>query len=174
MTVLLVCVQDFHIPHNVLILTNSSESENNSFSVSRSVNAGSSTMRGPKRRFQRNSSDSETEDELAHPLPSSPVNKRATLVPSTSGTDTEEEDESQRVRPLMPFSTTSNLQPRPAFKPTPEQEMKPLFVLDDQAGIRVPRSISMYLRTYQEEGVKFFWDRYKEGRGGILGDDMGL
>ncbi|KAG8964466.1 hypothetical protein FRC03_001782 [Tulasnella sp. 419] len=41
-------------------------------------------------------------------------------------------------------------------------------------GIMVPKSIAMFLRPYQEEGVRFFWERYKEGRGGVLGDDMGL
>ncbi|KAI0789173.1 P-loop containing nucleoside triphosphate hydrolase protein [Abortiporus biennis] len=32
----------------------------------------------------------------------------------------------------------------------------------------------MYLRDYQRDGVKFFWDRYEKGVGGVLGDDMGL
>ncbi|KIK94177.1 hypothetical protein PAXRUDRAFT_784462 [Paxillus rubicundulus Ve08.2h10] len=38
----------------------------------------------------------------------------------------------------------------------------------------VPASINTYLRPYQRDGVQFFWDLYHEGRGGILGDDMGL
>lgn len=38
----------------------------------------------------------------------------------------------------------------------------------------VPASINTYLREYQREGVRFFWDLYKQGRGGLLGDDMGL
>jgi len=38
----------------------------------------------------------------------------------------------------------------------------------------VPASINTYLREYQREGVVFFWDLYKQGRGGLLGDDMGL
>jgi SNF2 family DNA or RNA helicase len=38
----------------------------------------------------------------------------------------------------------------------------------------VPAAINTYLREYQREGVRFFWDLYDEGRGGLLGDDMGL
>lgn len=40
--------------------------------------------------------------------------------------------------------------------------------------IRVPASINTFLRPYQRDGVRFFFDRWAEGRGGILGDDMGL
>ena len=38
----------------------------------------------------------------------------------------------------------------------------------------VPGSINTYLREYQREGVLFFWELYNNGRGGLLGDDMGL
>jgi SNF2 family DNA or RNA helicase len=38
----------------------------------------------------------------------------------------------------------------------------------------VPGAINTYLRDYQRDGVKFFWRQYTEGRGGLLGDDMGL
>lgn len=38
----------------------------------------------------------------------------------------------------------------------------------------VPASINKFLRDYQREGVQFFYERYCERRGGILGDDMGL
>jgi SNF2 family DNA or RNA helicase len=38
----------------------------------------------------------------------------------------------------------------------------------------VPTAINTYLREYQREGIKFFWDKYQQGRGGLLGDDMGL
>jgi len=40
--------------------------------------------------------------------------------------------------------------------------------------MQVPASINTFLRDYQREGVKFFWKQYQEGRGGLLGDDMGL
>ena len=38
----------------------------------------------------------------------------------------------------------------------------------------VPAAINTYLRDYQRDGVRFFWRQYVEGRGGLLGDDMGL
>lgn len=40
--------------------------------------------------------------------------------------------------------------------------------------IQVPASINTHLRDYQRDGVRFFWERYQENRGGLLGDDMGL
>jgi len=40
--------------------------------------------------------------------------------------------------------------------------------------MQVPASINTFLRDHQREGVKFFWKQYQEGRGGLLGDDMGL
>jgi DNA excision repair protein ERCC-6-like 2 len=49
-----------------------------------------------------------------------------------------------------------------------------LLVLDAKHHIRVPPSLSKYLRPYQREGVQFFFQRYVLGRGAILGDDMGL
>ncbi len=38
----------------------------------------------------------------------------------------------------------------------------------------VPSSINVFLREYQRDGIQFFWERWRDGRGGILGDDMGL
>ena len=39
---------------------------------------------------------------------------------------------------------------------------------------KVPERINTFLREYQRDGIRFFWERYREGRGGLLGDDMGL
>lgn len=41
-------------------------------------------------------------------------------------------------------------------------------------GTQVTASINIFLRQYQREGIQFFFDRWKDGRGGVLGDDMGL
>ena len=41
-------------------------------------------------------------------------------------------------------------------------------------GISIPVPINRFLRPYQREGAKFFYDKYKAGTGGVLGDDMGL
>ncbi|KAI5474684.1 RAD26-like SNF2 family DNA-dependent ATPase, partial [Pseudohyphozyma bogoriensis] len=38
----------------------------------------------------------------------------------------------------------------------------------------IPAPINMFLRKYQREGVKFLFDQWKKGTGGLLGDDMGL
>jgi SNF2 family DNA or RNA helicase len=32
----------------------------------------------------------------------------------------------------------------------------------------------MFLKEYQRAGVRFLYEKYKDGKGGILGDDMGL
>ena len=40
--------------------------------------------------------------------------------------------------------------------------------------VEVPPSINTHLRDYQRAGALFFWERYQENRGGLLGDDMGL
>lgn len=48
------------------------------------------------------------------------------------------------------------------------------MVLDATKNIQVPLPINAFLRSYQQEGVKFLYDKYKEDRGGLLGDDMGL
>ncbi|KAG8934609.1 hypothetical protein FRC01_001710 [Tulasnella sp. 417] len=79
------------------------------------------------------------------------------------------------LKPIDPL--TDPRRPRPAFKPSADQQLKgPLILgLDDEGReLSVPRCVAMYLRPYQEEGARFFWERYREGRGGILGDDMGL
>ena len=39
--------------------------------------------------------------------------------------------------------------------------------------IQIPSSISRYLKEYQKSGVQFLYKQYREGHGGILGDDMG-
>lgn len=43
----------------------------------------------------------------------------------------------------------------------------------DGQHVCVPASINRFLRDYQREGVKFFWEHYANGKGGLLGDDMG-
>ena len=67
-----------------------------------------------------------------------------------------------------------DLEPRPGFPSGPEQQYLGPLVLDEGTKIQVPAPINTFLRDYQREGVKFFWKQYQEGRGGLLGDDMGL
>jgi SNF2 family DNA or RNA helicase len=64
---------------------------------------------------------------------------------------------------------------RPAFPITVNQAMiGPLQLDPEDPSIAVPASINRFLRPYQQEGVKFFYKQYMQGKGGILGDDMGF
>ena len=47
-------------------------------------------------------------------------------------------------------------------------------MLDEALDIQVPVHINGFLREYQRDGVRFFYKLFKEGHGGVLGDDMGL
>lgn len=48
------------------------------------------------------------------------------------------------------------------------------FVLDQETkDIKIPRPINRFLKEYQRTGAKFLYDAYKQGRGAVLGDDMG-
>lgn len=63
---------------------------------------------------------------------------------------------------------------KPAFPITVNQAMiGPLQLDPDDPSMAVPASINRFLRPYQQEGVRFFWKQYSQGKGGILGDDMG-
>jgi DNA excision repair protein ERCC-6-like 2 len=64
--------------------------------------------------------------------------------------------------------------PRPDFESIASQPPTSPLVLDSSRGVQVNPAINRWLRDYQREGVQFFYERYKEDRGGILGDDMGL
>lgn len=75
------------------------------------------------------------------------------------------------------------------FKPFQQRDSKPSFDIksEEQAlcgplvlgfdnkgrSIEIPASINRFLRGYQRDGVRFFWNHYKKGEGGLLGDDMG-
>lgn len=37
---------------------------------------------------------------------------------------------------------------------------------------KIPAPVNRFLRQYQREGAEFLYGQYKEGLGGILGDDM--
>lgn len=61
------------------------------------------------------------------------------------------------------------------MKPLKGQTFQPPFYLDPQdKTIKIPSSLNTHYREYQRDGVVFFYERYKKGRGGLLGDDMGL
>ena len=60
---------------------------------------------------------------------------------------------------------------KPAFNTTPSAPKQDLLL---PSGGIVPATIAQWLRHYQVEGVDFMYSLWKSGRGGVLGDDMGL
>lgn len=82
-----------------------------------------------------------------------------------SGSETEPDEEGEA-------EAEKSLQPRPEFVVPPDRKgIRPLVL---EPGYVVPWKINTFLRDYQRAGVRFFIERYKEGRGALLGDDMGL
>ena len=77
-------------------------------------------------------------------------------------------------RLVSSLSLVQKLRPKPGFPLNETQKHEKALVLDEELDIKVPGAINTYLREYQREGVKFMYRQYKEGRGGLLGDDMGL
>jgi DNA excision repair protein ERCC-6-like 2 len=66
---------------------------------------------------------------------------------------------------------SDNTTERPDFDTTPSAPKQDLQL---SSGGVIPASIAQWLRNYQVEGVEFMYRLWKSGRGGILGDDMGL
>jgi SNF2 family DNA or RNA helicase len=71
----------------------------------------------------------------------------------------------------FPELDSDNTTERPSFDTTPPSPKEDLLLA---SGGIIPAPISQWLRSYQVEGVNFMYRLWKEGRGGILGDDMGL
>ncbi|KZT66739.1 hypothetical protein DAEQUDRAFT_767712 [Daedalea quercina L-15889] len=147
----------------------------------------------------RSSDDSETESDATqeHTTRTSPPLKRkelpsATIAPfmkkrklesdDDSVTESETEEEVAAQERDSGSETESDaegeedsdqiLQPRPAFVIAPGKKSLRPMTLDSNH--RVPWRINTFMRDYQREGIRFLFERYKEGRGGLLGDDMGL
>ena len=72
------------------------------------------------------------------------------------------------------YFAIKRLKPKPGFPLAPGQRHLGPLIIDSEQNYMVPAAINTYLREYQRDGVRFFWRQYKEGRGGLLGDDMGL
>ena len=60
---------------------------------------------------------------------------------------------------------------RPCFDTAPPALKEDLLLA---SGGVIPAPIAQWLRHYQVEGVEYMYRLWKAGRGGILGDDMGL
>ncbi|KAI6143539.1 hypothetical protein EDD17DRAFT_208859 [Pisolithus thermaeus] len=105
--------------------------------------------------------DSETESgSEAEPVQVPPANE-------ADDSETESEDEVDLV-------ANPSFSPRPGFPLVPGQLPLGPLMLDRAKGIMVPAAINTYLREYQRDGVRFFWELYDRDKGGLLGDDMGL
>ncbi|CCM04135.1 uncharacterized protein FIBRA_06297 [Fibroporia radiculosa] len=88
---------------------------------------------------------------------------------TTKSTDTASDTESDSEAEVV---LHRSLEPKPAFKLKLDQQTTGPLTLDNSHS--VPAQINTFLRDYQREGIRFFFERYKTRRGGILGDDMGL
>ncbi|THU93849.1 hypothetical protein K435DRAFT_861149 [Dendrothele bispora CBS 962.96] len=118
----------------------------------------------PLQNDEESLTESETDSEAEIWTSKKPSN---VIANEDSETESDSEDEG------FPFvGNCQNL--KPGFPLSPGQtRLGPLF-LDAEKKYKVPASINTYLREYQRDGVKFFYEHYKEGMGGLLGDDMGL
>ncbi|CAE6398867.1 unnamed protein product [Rhizoctonia solani] len=108
-------------------------------------------------------SDTETESESESDLPS-PLSSGGAAIPSSSAKlTTSKTPATEFVKPPFP-------------PPTHQQHLGPLLLQSPIHGhnVQVPASINRHLRDYQRDGVRFFHQRWAEGRGGLIGDDMGL
>ncbi|TFY76961.1 hypothetical protein EWM64_g7051 [Hericium alpestre] len=101
--------------------------------------------------------------------------------------ETEPESECEEASQIVMFSIiygyhsdshVSNRQLRSgtqsSFISSAIDDPKDALVLDLKLHITVPPSLNKHLREYQREGVRFFFERYAQNRGAVLGDDMGL
>ncbi|KAJ7777535.1 RAD26-like SNF2 family DNA-dependent ATPase [Mycena maculata] len=130
----------------------------------------------PPRKYLKPKTGSDTEESDSPPVSIAGRKLAPPSVPlkPTSGTDTESDsDVPVRRPPPVPYKP-SGKEPRPGFPIPAGQEPTGPLVLDADQGIQVPEAINTYLREYQRDGIRFFWKRYNEGRGGLLGDDMGM
>ncbi|KAG7087576.1 hypothetical protein E1B28_013530 [Marasmius oreades] len=130
--------------------------------------------------------ESETESETepdSEPEPLPQTNKKVEdpdvpmrTVDSTKQSVGQEDSEAESESEDEPNSKAprGKQNPRPGFPLSPQQSHLGPCVLDAEKNIEIPGPINTYLREYQRDGVRFFWKQYCEGRGGLLGDDMGL
>ncbi|KAG9217766.1 hypothetical protein CCMSSC00406_0003545 [Pleurotus cornucopiae] len=151
------------LPVPIVDLAASSHTEDDSVTEPDSGDEGPplpdiSTYRKPDPEASVTESDSGDDEALSklEPVPS--------IVPPAIKPSIEED--------TKPDEPPKNLSPRPNFPiPDGQSALGPL-ILDEELGVKVPPSINTFLREYQRDGIRFFYDRYKEDRGGLLGDDI--
>lgn len=106
-----------------------------------------------------------TEDEDYAPLPPAHLSSQSQSQSQSQylSSETESEESDPRLTCLPPPTA------RPQLKPRADQVLKGPLILDSKTRVCVPASINRFLRSYQRDGVRFFWERWREGRGGVLG-----
>lgn len=87
-------------------------------------------------------------------------------------------DSNGQVRRPAGFRPYQQRDAKPHFDVKSEQQAVcgPLILGFNEHGhsVEIPAAINRFLRGYQRQGVKFFWEHYQKREGGLLGDDMGM
>ena len=93
--------------------------------------------------------------------------------PAASGLDPDAAEFPKLVDPPFDSKVCEPLQLKPSDKPPPAQaqDAEPQ---EDAEALEVPGAAARYLRDYQKDGIRFLYNQYVRGLGGVLGDDMGL
>lgn len=94
------------------------------------------------------------------------VGQKPFLVPRAD--QVEKRGHFRLTRPKVPSFPNATEESAPAFDPKAGSSQTKYQTHS------VPAPLNKFLRDYQRDGVQFFYERYCENRGGILGDDMGL
>ncbi|KAF8968710.1 hypothetical protein BDZ97DRAFT_325051 [Flammula alnicola] len=161
-----------------------SESDNEAppkSSLPTNIPSRNGNLKPPATKDDTSVTESETESESevdSKPGPSAPlkppVSKKMPQQKSPPKASSDSEDSVTESESEPEVDKNHKLRPKPGFDLRPDQKYEKALVLDAETGTKVPAAINTYLRDYQRDGVKFLWRQYKEGRGGLLGDDMGL
>jgi hypothetical protein len=121
---------------------------------------------------QNDDDSSETLPESDDDAPPPPPKKKVQFAP-VDDDESANEPESDDEAPRPSVSLSAAAQDARSLVAAAQDATEP-YVLDKRTDTRVPPSLNWYLREYQREGVRFLFERYRAGRGAVLGDDMGL
>lgn len=117
-------------------------------------------------------------DEDSDDMPDCPVNDPRYLQWTRRQNSKKTATSSQLARIPQGFKAYQQRKSKPHFDVKSEDQAScgSLVLGFDEIGrpVEIPASINRFLRSYQRDGVKFFWKHYQAREGGLLGDDMGL
>jgi SNF2 family DNA or RNA helicase len=132
-----------------------------SFQVKSPPKQQDSTMKTTKKNVNsNNTSNSTTISQYFKPKEGNSTGKERSAVLKHLLSDDFKEDSDFQVdnSPLKKFKLPSHV----------DMEGAEPLILSQEPLVKVPASINKKLRDYQREGVKFLYNLYKEGKGGIL------